>query len=208
MRRLRCRGGVLGLACLLAGLLAGCGGTAPETLVFSLEAEVIPLPLGEPLPGTLQVQSLSSATVYADRRLAWRDVAKSQQIHLYNHYLWSSAPPRLFQEQLFRCLDEAEAAETLVPSAVSVAIDFVLSGELRRLELLVGARRSTAVVEIDLYLTDRRTRQLLWKKSFDYAEPTTNFSPEATIEAFSNAMTKLCFETVALFRETAALLAP
>ena len=194
------------LLCLVAGLLTGCGSAPPETRIFALEVEEVPLPQGSPLPGTLQVQTLSSTTVYADRRLAWRDLAEAQQIRLYNNYLWSSAPPRLFQEQLFRCLDGAEAAEAVVPSAVAMEIDFVLSGELRRLELQIGAKRSAAVIGIDLYLTDRRSRQLLWKESFDYAEPVAKTSPEATVEAFSSAVTQLCYETVARLRETAALL--
>ena len=108
--------------------------------------------------------------------------------------------------QLFSCLDGAEAAEAVVPNSVPVAIDFALSGEIERLELQVGARRSTAVIQVTLYLTNRRTRELLWSQRFDYAEPLAKSTPEATAGAFGEAMTKLCYDTAALMRETAAAL--
>ena len=187
----------------MAGLTA-CSSPPQETRIFTMELVDVPLALGTPLPGTLQVQSLSSATVYADRRLAWRDMAEPQQIHLYNQYLWSSAPPRLFQEELFRCLDGAQAAQAVIPNSVAVAVDYALTGKIERLELQLAARRTSAVIQVTLYLTNRRSRELLWSQHCEYIEPIADKTPEATASAFGEAMTKLCYDTAALMRETAA----
>jgi len=200
------RSSLVGLLALLAAILTACSSPPQETRIFTMELADIPLARGNPLPGTLQVQSLSSATVYADRRLAWRDMAEPQQIHLYNQYLWSSAPPRLFQEELFRCLDGAKAAEAVIPNSVPVAVDYALTGEIERLELQISAHRTTAALQATLYLTDRRNRELVWSQHFEYREPATSKTPEATASAFSEAMTKLCYDTAALMRETAAAL--
>jgi len=199
-----------GLGAALLGtamaLLAACSSPPPETRIFTMELADVPLARGTPLPGALQVQGFSSATVYGDRRLAWRDMGEPQQIHLYNQFLWSSAPPQLFQEQLFRCLSEAQVAQEVVPNAVPVAIDFALTGTVERLELQIAAKHTAAAVHVTLYLTNRRTRELLWGKRLEYLEPVPSNTPEDAATAFSEAMTKLCYDTAGLLRDTAAAL--
>jgi ABC-type uncharacterized transport system auxiliary subunit len=193
-----------GLLGLLSIILAACGSAPPESRIFTMELADVPLVRGTPLPGTLQVQSISSATVYGDRRLAWRDMGEPQQIHLYSRFLWSSPPPQLLQERLFRCVAGAKAAEQVIPTSVPVAIDFALTGEIERLELQVAARQTAAVLRVTLFLTDRRSRELLVSKPFAYLEPVPGKSPEDTAVAFSEAMTKLCYDTVGLLHEVAA----
>ncbi|HMB76272.1 MAG TPA: ABC-type transport auxiliary lipoprotein family protein [Kiloniellaceae bacterium] len=193
-----------GLLSLALATLAACGSPPQETRTFTLELADVPLQRGPALPGTLQVQNFSSAAVYGDRRLAWRDMGEPQQIHLYNQYLWSSAPPQLFQQELFRCLAGTQAADSVIPGSVPVAIDYALTGDIERLELQLGARGTAAVLRVTLYLTDRRSRELLWSEQLGYREPIPSNTPEDTATAFGEAMTKLCYDTAGLLRETAA----
>lgn len=179
-------------------VLAGCAATPsePERIYSLPELTVTPLPAAA-LDGTLSVQPLSSASIYADRRMAWRDLADPLRVRLLEKRLWSTPPPRLVQEQLIQCLEKARAARDVVPAGVPVPSDFILTGQIGVFDLRIEGESGKAVTQVDLLLAARNPRRLLWQKRFAYTAPLSAMTADAAVEAFAETMQSLCQDTLA-----------
>ena len=190
----------LSLIDALAGLLLlqGCGTPVPETRVFTVDADYGFIQGKETVhPVTLQVQSFTSSDVYSDRRIAWRENGSPYQVRLMDNNLWGSAPPRLAQDQLAECIADSGLYRNVLTDGVAVQIDQVMNGELRRLEFLTdGQTISGAVLEINLVLTGRRPRELMWQGSFRYDVPVAANSADAAVDAVIEAFRQFCTELV------------
>lgn len=188
---------LLGLALCL--LLQGCGGPVPETRVFSIgtDYEVAAQPTAR--PATLQIQPFNGIEVYTDRRIAWRDVSQPYEIGLMDHHLWSSAPTRLVQEQIWECVSRSGLYQNVVTTGISVRIDRVVQGEVRRFEFLTrGDVITSAVIDLDVVVIGRRPRTLLWQGRFEYDVPVAESTPRAAVGAMKEGLQQLCADMIGL----------
>ena len=156
-------GAMAACAVAFAMLLAGCGGTVPESRIYSIDTAYDGAePGGAPAPLTLQIPPFTSSDVYSDRRIAWRDRSEPHRIRRMDNNLWSAAPARLVRRFGFSGGDET------------------LSG---------------FVMEIDLVLTGREPRRLLWQDSFRHEGKVEADDSAAAIAATAAGFQALCRHT-------------
>jgi len=200
------RGATAALALTVLTALIGCGGTVPESRIYSIDTTYGPAETSAAqLALTLQIPPFSSSDIYTDRRIAWRDRAEPYRIRLMDNNLWSSAPAHLVQEQLLQCVRQSGIYRSVVPSGISVRIDQVLQGEVKRFEFVgEGDVLSDVVLEVDLVLTGREPRRLLWQGSFRHDGKLAGDTGGDAVEAMVSGFHGLCRQTLATLRSLAA----
>ncbi len=201
MRRLEAPSSIIrALVLTIGALLAGCGGTVPESRIYVIDATYEAAEAsGAPLNLTLQIPPFASTDVYSDRRIAWREVSEPFRIRLMDNNLWSSAPASLVQQELLQCLAQSGLYRNVVPSGIAVRVDHVLQGKVRRFDF-VGEEASLKefVLEVDLLLTGREPRRLIWQGDFSHDERLDNDDSTAAIEAVVAGFQELCRRTRAI----------
>ena len=188
---------VIFLGALLMGALGGCGG-ASGPVTYSLPESDAAMPAPEtPLAGVLLVDGLGADSVLGGRELAWRDAAVPNEIASYSRHLWNEAPTRLVQGRIVACLRAAGVATAVIFPYERSDARWVLTGELQRFEQVVGrGDAASAVVELDLSLSSRSRRDLVWQRSFRSEAHAADLSPGAAVTAFGSALDGLCARLV------------
>ena len=138
------------------------------------------------------VDPLATDSVYSDRRIAWRDMSDPWRIRQLDDYLWSLAPPQLVQDRLLSCLSARRSAASVVPPGVPVEVDLILDGQLDRFEMQLAGEAAAVSVAVQLFLTRRQPRELVWQRSFRYRVPLAETSAEAAVGGFRTALERLC----------------
>jgi ABC-type uncharacterized transport system auxiliary subunit len=181
-------------------LLVGCGGTVPEARIYVIDATYDAAEAtGAPIAETLQIPPFASTDVYSDRRIAWREASEPFRVRLMDNDLWSSAPANLLQQELLQCLRRSGLYQNVVPSGVAVRIDQVLQGRVKRFGFTgVEASLKEFVMEVDLMLTGREPRRLIWQGGFRHDENLQGDDSAAAIEAVVAGFQELCRRTRAI----------
>ena len=184
---------------LVAAGLAGCGGEVPRQSVYSVGLTTAAAPLSVPaLDGVVMVDTFATDTVLGSRRIAWREQPQSRQIRSYPYHEWNESPPRLLQSHLASCLASGNAAPTVVVPTDRAEADYILGGEIRSFEQQVTGPDSAAVeIAVALRLSARRSRELVWSDVVATSSSAANASPEAAVDAFSDALSAFCDSVLA-----------
>lgn len=184
---------VLAALLLVVGILGGCGGSSgPVTYSLPPSNAAMPQPESS-LAGVLLVDGLGADSVLGGRELAWRDASVPNEIARYSRHLWNEAPTRLVQGRMVACLRSAGVATAVIFPYERSDARWVLTGELQRFEQVVGpGEASSAVVELDLSLSSRSRRDLIWQRRFRSEAKAADISPGAAVQAFSIALDGLC----------------
>jgi len=115
------------------------------------------------------------------------------EIARYSRHLWNEAPTRLVQGRVVACLRRASVATAVIFPYERSEANWVLTGELQRFEQVVGRDGSaSAVVVLELSLSDRSRRDLIWQRRLRSEAPATDVSPGAAVRAFAVAIDGLC----------------
>lgn len=176
-------------------LLAACGPVSEDVRIYSLDPPTVANAFDQPpLRGTLMVNPPASESVYADRRLAWRDLDDPLRLHQMNRRLWSLTPPRMVQQQLLNCLANRRIADHVVPPGVPARVDYSLNGTLERFEAEVRDGAAEIVMVVELYLTQRHDRRIALQRRFTYRVPISEAKVEAMVRGYSSALNHLCAE--------------
>jgi ABC-type uncharacterized transport system auxiliary subunit len=174
-------------------VLAACGGGSEPEQVYSFPAFEQPPPLDEPaLKGTLVIDPLVTDSIYSDQRMAWRDMREPWRVQQLDNHLWSLAPPQLVQDRLLSCLSARRAADSVVPPGVPVEFDLILNGQIERFEMQLDGEAAAVSVAVELFLTRRQPRELVWQRGFRYQVPLAEVSAEAAVGGFRTALERLC----------------
>ncbi len=184
---------------VVAAALAGCGGEVPRQSVYSLELTAAGAPLtAAALGGVVMVDTFATDTVLGSRRIAWREQPQARQIRSYPYHEWNQSPPRLLQSHLASCLASGNAAPTVVVPTDRAEADYILGGEIRSFEQQVtGPDSATVEIAVDLRLSARRSRELVWSELVAVSANAANASPEAAVDAFSGALSTFCNSVLA-----------
>ena len=148
------------------------------------------------------VEAFAADDVLAGRRLAWRNGPNDLEIRNYTYHSWNQPPPRLLQTHVRSCLDTGNAAASVVLPSDRAEIDYVLGGTIRHFEQQkAGAGGPLVVIDVEVYLAERRTRRILWRQPLTVTESVGDDSPEAAVDGFVAGLDGLCNRLLGTMQE-------
>lgn len=153
-------------------LLTACGLFARSYVAahyYTLDVEPELPAAAEPAVNALAVARLSSPSHYRDR-IFYR--GKDHSAGYYEYDRWVQPPAELLTRVLSRALRGARVARAVARDTLLRDADLLLAGELVRFDIAIrGPRDYVAECEIQLILTDTRTRKVLFAERFAATSP-------------------------------------
>ncbi|WP_462320877.1 ABC-type transport auxiliary lipoprotein family protein [Halochromatium sp.] len=186
------------LVCLLPGLLAGCGSSGPtqRDQFFTLQPQVRITPSTQTLPASVLITPLASHGFLGGTQILFRTAADPLQVQRYHHLLWEEVPGRAIAAALISALRTAGAFEYVVSVADRAQADFMLNGELTRLEHLPTADPPQVSAAFNLTLIANHNRSIQFAQSYSGQEPTTASTPQDMARAFNRLLARLLSQAV------------
>ncbi len=167
---------------LLLLVLWGCAsGPAPADHHYRLDVAAPEAPAAKRLDGVLQVDRLRADALAGERDVLYQKRSDRSEIRKYTYHRWSDSPVILLQTELVAFLDEAGAAEVVIPATARIRPDYLLSGRLHHFEQVLDSNPRVNV-EIHLTLTSSDGRILTNQR---YREERT--AADRTVAASANA---------------------
>lgn len=199
------------LALLLAALppllLSGCGGSGPRVAdaFYSLQPALVQEPTGADLTrtgtgqgvGTLQVSPWSARGFLGGTQIVFRTAAEPLQTQRYDHFMWDQPPARALAAALAVGLRASGTFAFVLGGAERAQADFVLIGDLTRLEHLPTNTPPRVAAAWTLTLIDARTRRARFSQTYAGEEPTAASTPAAMVAAFDRLTGRLLSAAVA-----------
>ena len=147
--------------------LWGCAsGPAPADHHYRIEVRAPSKPATQRLRGTLQVDRLRADALAGERDILYRESGDRSEIHKHPYHRWSDPAEIFIQTELISFLDDAGAADVVMPANARVRSDYQISGHLHNFERALGAS-VRVVVELQLTLTDSDGKRLARARSVE-----------------------------------------
>ncbi len=168
-----------------------CGRTLPETHHYDL-SEPPARATGSDV-GVLTIEELTAEAAYDDDRIIYR--TSPVRLDYYEYHRWSSPPAELVSDYLRRAYS-GSGGFCLVVGDHLPQTSVILGGRLIAFEEVdVTKTRWVGRVELELYLTDARTRDVLWRRRITEQQPLDSRDPEGLARALSKAMARIVART-------------
>lgn len=184
---------------LLALLLAGCGGAAPPVRdrFFELAPTPATTPVTPAVPGTLLVNALGTRGLLGGSQITFRTSADPLAVQRYDDLLWQDLPGRALAGHLVDALRAAGLFQFVVTVTDRASADWLLGGELTRLEHLPTDQPPRVACAFNLSLVGGRERRVLFSGSYGGEETVTGDGPEAMAASFNRLLGRLLADAVA-----------
>ena len=151
---------------LLAGCLA-CGGKVPATRYYALDLPT-PSPSEARLEHTAILMPIRVGQVIGQGRIVYRE--SPEELGFYDYHRWAEDPEDSVASALVHEMLARGTFATVVPFNGRTRADFVLRGELRRLEEIDYDGPVRAIFEISLELVDSGTEMVAWSSTVSITE--------------------------------------
>ncbi|MBK5941005.1 hypothetical protein CCR96_17455 [Halochromatium roseum] len=174
-------------------LLAGCGSSGPaqRDQFYTLQPELVISPSHQRVPGSLLVTPLASRGFLGGTQILFRTADAPLQVQRYDALLWDEAPGRALSEALIAALRASGSFQFVVSVADRARADFILNGELTRLEHLPTATPPQVSAAFNLTLIAQQDRSIQFAHSYSGQAPTAANTPEAMARAFNRLTGRL-----------------
>lgn len=170
-------------AAALAVLLA-CGGKAPPTLFYVLDL-ASPEPAAEPLDLTAVLMPVRAGRVVGRGRIVYRE--SREQVGFYEYHRWAEDPEETVSRSLRNALLASGTFASVVPFDGRAKADFLLRGELLRLEEIDYGGPVRAEAEIFLELVDASTGRVEWSSAVSRTGDVTESAVRSVVTGLSAA---------------------
>ncbi len=154
---------------LVAGALAGCGGTRPSKY-YQLEVPQVPSAAGarDPYPVALLVGRVTAPHLYRDDRIVYR--TGPEQLGTYQYHRWAEPPTEMLEAILLRMLRNSGRYRTVQSLRSNARGDYIVRGRLQNLEeISAGSLAARVAFEIELY--EIKTGTTVWSQFYSHDEP-------------------------------------
>ena len=146
-----------------------------------------------PIPHTLMVyRFLLAPDVESDSVLISRPKGAEKSVRLHR---WQDNPADLVTDILLRDLQASGLFQKTVDQLSDVRYRYALEGTLRNLHGVIKDGRASAVVELEVVLTDfeapRAAQKDLLKKTYKVEIPSNNSSAESMLAAFNEGVREI-----------------
>lgn len=159
------------LASLL--LVAACGGgSIPTDRYYRLEASPPSAALQAPrFPGSLRVAPLRADGLIRGTALLRSDAARPSEVAREPYRHWVDSPTAMLQRAITDFLREARVAEVVLPADNPAPADWLVTGRILRLERVVSAGGSAALVEVELDVARGTQRKPVLQRRYREQRP-------------------------------------
>ncbi len=187
-------GALVGVMLSAGLLLTACGGTqapVPEDHFYRLKVAAPKAPRAQPrFNGTLEVQRMIADGVIAGRPIVYSEAGKELEVLEYHYHFWTEPPIVLLMDQLVTYLRAANMAETVVSAAMRADADYAVSGKIKRLEQVRGAK-TRAIVEVELALLKKPDGKILFVRNYIDSEAASGEDVAAAVQAMNTALGRI-----------------
>jgi ABC-type uncharacterized transport system auxiliary subunit len=140
----------------------------------------------------LTVDELSVASAYDDQRIVYRP--GPYRLRYYEYHQWSAPPSLAVSDYLRDALSQSGRFQR-VSSERSPATTLVLGGRISSFEEVdVTPTRWVGRVELELFLEDPNSGEVVWSRRFRVQRPLSTRSPAGVAEALSSALAQIVAE--------------
>ncbi|TVQ84611.1 MAG: hypothetical protein EA400_17265 [Chromatiaceae bacterium] len=182
-------------------LITGCGSSGPPVTdaFFTLQPALLAAPApGLPASaGNLQVAPLAARGFLGGTQIVFRTAAEPLQAQRYDNLMWDQPPGRTLAAALAEGLRTGGAFAFVLGSADRARADFLLVGELTRLEHLPTSTPPRVAAAWTLTLLGAQDRRPRFSQAYAGEEPTGESTPAAMVLAFNRLTGRLLSAAVA-----------
>ena len=176
-----------------AGVLAACGSAdpVPEDQFYRLRAVMSSAPLTKVLfPGTLEIDRFVADGLTAGRPIVYSEAGKPFQVKEYHYHFWTQPPTVMLRDELVSYLRAAKISDAVVTPEMRVAVDYVLTGKIMRLERIIG-KPSKAVIELELGLRKATGGKLIFLDTYRIEKQSEGSGVGSAVKSLNTALTAI-----------------
>ena len=162
-----------------------CGGKAPPTLYYVLDLPA-PTLAEERLDRTAVLMPIRTSKLVGQGRLVYRE--SREQVGFYEYHRWAEDPADSVGDALLRALMARGTFASVAPFDGRTRSDFLVRGELRRLEEIDYDGPVRAAAEVSLELVDASTGQVVWFGAASRIEDVSASEVRSVVSAMSAAV--------------------
>jgi ABC-type uncharacterized transport system auxiliary subunit len=184
----------------LAGLLAGCFGSAPppppRDHFYRL---LVPAPTASgnsTFPGVVSVNRPAADALLRERPILFSASGNSHELQQHDYHFWTDPPPSMLQSQMVAYLRGRNIAGTVITPEMRIRPDFEVSGRIKRLERLLGGGPPRVIVEVELTMVRLSDGRPIVIDTFTAERPSGGPDVDASIMAMSAALEEIFEEFV------------
>ena len=171
----------------------GCGGKVPPTQFYVLDVAA-PSPAADRLGHTAVLMPVRARRVIAQGRVVYRE--SSEEVGFYEYHRWAEDPEDTVADSFRREAMARGSFQSIVPFDGRTTADFVLRGELLRLEEIDYSGPVRAEAEISLELVDVPTGRVVWASTASNSENVGASDVRSVVSGMS-AAARRCIEQLA-----------
>lgn len=152
----------------LVSALAACGTAepVPADRYYRLDVAVSQRFQQPELNGVVEVERFAADGVTAGRPIVYTERADSLELKAYHYHFWAEPPTVMLRDALVRALRAAGAAREVVAPESRIRPDYVVTGEIKRMEHVAGSTPQQAVLEIGLVLRGAQSGNLMLLRTY------------------------------------------
>ncbi|GJL65771.1 MAG: ABC transporter [Nitrospirales bacterium] len=179
---------LISLTCMLSGCL---GGPAPQDHFYRLELPTPESSFSSPLlQGTIQITRPWADALTSERRLLYRIMTGTAQVHRHAYHRWIDSPTLIVQQQITQYLRNAGVATHVVTPELRIKADYRFTCRITRLERILD-ESPRVMMELELGLIRLREREAVMLQTYRVEQQANSTDIPAAIEAYNQALTKI-----------------
>ena len=154
-------------ACMVALLMAGCGGRILYPHYYALDIPTAPKPAASDarLPATLAVRRFEALPYLRQGRIVYRQ--GPAEIGFYDYHRWAADPAAAVTAAMIDSLRSSRLFSFVTPYDGQGQSDYLMSGRLERLEEIDSAGSVRVEAKLSAELVDLRTAATVWTGDAD-----------------------------------------
>lgn len=165
--------------------LVGCGGPQPiQDRFYRLDPAPRVVQAGTPAPAILLVNNLVARGFLGGRQILYRTSDEPLLSQRYDTLLWDEPPAGALSRALVNALRASNIFRFVVIPTEQSRADYILSGELQRLEHLPTAQPPRVAATVHLTLVPEDGRNAIASRTYSGEEVIDGSTPDAMVEAF------------------------
>ena len=184
-------------ACMVALLMAGCGGKIRYPHYYALDIPPAPSPAATDarLPATLAVRRFEALPYLRQGRIVYRP--GPAEIGFYDYHRWAADPATTVTAAMIDSLRSSRLFSFVRPYDGQSRQDYLMSGRLERLEEIDSAGNVRVEAKISAELFDLRTGETVWTGDADETSEVETRNINSVIQGMTHAVQKSISRLVA-----------
>ena len=142
------------------------------------------------LTGAMEVDRFRATGVLQDRAIVFVERDRPNVLRQYDYQRWADPPTRMLQMATVDYLREARVADQVVATGLLIDPTYTLTGEIKKLEHVVG-NSSSVVVELEFGLLEHTDGSLVWVKFYATSRKVKDDTVAAATRAISEAVEEI-----------------